>query len=97
MATGMAVLCILIAAYAVLAVKLGQWSITMPMVFVLLGFVLGPGVSGLLPISPGTEGVMTLTEITLALILFADAPHSICAKWARMRHSPCDCSALGCR
>lgn len=73
MATGMAVLCILIAAYAVLAVKLGQWSITMPMVFVLLGFVLGPGVSGLLPISPGTEGVMTLTEITLALILFADA------------------------
>ena len=73
MTAGLAVLCILIGVYAALAVKLGRWSITMPMVFVLVGFVLGPGVTGLLPISPETEGIKQLTELTLALILFADA------------------------
>jgi NhaP-type Na+/H+ or K+/H+ antiporter len=73
MTTGLAVTCILIAVYAALAVKLGQWSITMPMVCVLVGFVLGPGATGLLSIAPGTEGVKALTELTLTLILFADA------------------------
>ncbi len=45
----------------------------MPMVFVLVGFVLGPGATGLLPIAPGAEGIRGLTELTLALILIADA------------------------
>jgi NhaP-type Na+/H+ or K+/H+ antiporter len=40
---------------------------------VLVGAVLGAGVTGLLPISPNTESVKALTEITLALLLFADA------------------------
>ncbi len=62
MTTGLAVACSLIVMYAALAVKLGRWSITMPMVFVLVGFVLGPGVTGLLPIAPGTEGVKALTD-----------------------------------
>ncbi len=73
MTAGLAVLAVLIVLYAALAVKLGQWSITMPMVFVAIGLVLGPGGAGLLPISPRTEPVKLLTELTLALLLFADA------------------------
>jgi sodium/hydrogen antiporter len=73
MSTGLAILAIAVVLYAALAVKLGRWSITMPMVFVVAGFLLGPGVTNLLPISPQTESVKRLTEITLALLLFADA------------------------
>ena len=73
MNVGIAVLALLIALYAAVAERLGRWSITMPMVFVLAGFVLGPGVTNLLPISPNSETVKTLTEITLAVLLFADA------------------------
>ena len=56
-----------------MAVKLGRWSITMPMVFVAVGFLLGPSGANLLAVSPETETVKGLTEITLALLLFADA------------------------
>jgi NhaP-type Na+/H+ or K+/H+ antiporter len=45
----------------------------MPMVFVAVGFLLGPSGVGMLAISPETETVKRLTEITLALLLFADA------------------------
>ena len=73
MTIGIAILALLIALYAAVADRLGRWSVTMPMVFVLAGFVLGPGVTGLLPISPDSETVKSLTEITLAVLLFADA------------------------
>ena len=73
MITGLAVLAIILVLYAALADKLGRWSITMPMVFVAIGFFLGPAVVGLLPLSPEAEPVKVLTEITLALLLFADA------------------------
>lgn len=70
---GLAILAVLIVIYAAVAVKLGRWSVTMPMVFVGIGLILGPGGLSLLPISPQAETVKTLTELTLALLLFADA------------------------
>ncbi len=73
MAIGIAILALSIVLYAALADRLGRWSVTMPMVFVVVGFVLGPGGTNLLPISPSSEVVKTLTEITLAILLFADA------------------------
>jgi sodium/hydrogen antiporter len=73
MNTGTAIFAVLIVLYAALAAKLGRWSITMPMVFVAVGFLLGPSGAHLLAISPETETVKRLTEITLALLLFADA------------------------
>ncbi len=73
METGLAILAVLIFLYAALATKLGRWSVTMPMVFVVVGYVLGPGGTGLLPIAPEAESIKTLTELTLALLLFADA------------------------
>lgn len=73
MSFGLGILAILIFAYGALALKLGRWSVTMPMIFVVAGFLLGPGGVNLLNIAPGTEGLKTLTEVTLALLLFADA------------------------
>lgn len=70
---GVGIAAILIFVYGALAVKLGRWSVTMPMIFVVAGYLLGPGGVNLLQISPRTEGMKTLTEVTLALLLFADA------------------------
>lgn len=56
-----------------LAALFGRWYISMPMVFVLAGIVLGPEMAGLLEVSPTTEVVQFLAELTLAMILFADA------------------------
>jgi len=73
MDVGVAVLAALIALYALVAARLGQWSITGPMVFVAIGFLLGPRALGILILSSQAEAIKSLTEITLALLLFADA------------------------
>ncbi len=70
---GLAIVSLLIFIYGTFAVKLGRWSITMPMIFMTAGFLLGPGGINLLPISFEAEGMKTLTEVTLAVLLFADA------------------------
>ena len=70
---GLAVFTILLAVYGGVGILLGRWSITMPMVFVIIGVLVGPYGLSLLPIKPGDETVRTLTELTLALLLFADA------------------------
>ena len=73
MSVDLTILAALVALYALVAAKLGHWSITGPMVFVLIGFLLGPRVLGILILSTQAELVKTLTEITLALLLFSDA------------------------
>lgn len=70
---GLAIFAVVVALFAAIAIKLGRWSITMPMVFVTVGFLLGPSVTGLLPISPEAEAVKRFTELTLSVLLFADA------------------------
>lgn len=73
MVPGLAVLSLLIVLYAAVAVRLERWSISMPMIFVAVGFVLGPKGTNLLPLSPHVEGVTGLTELALAMVLFTDA------------------------
>ena len=73
MNAGLASLAIIIVLYAALATKLGRWSITMPMVFVAAGFFLGTFSLGGVSLALEAETVKLLTEITLALLLFADA------------------------
>jgi NhaP-type Na+/H+ or K+/H+ antiporter len=73
MNASIAILAALIALYAVVAGKLARWSISGPMVFVTFGFLLGPRALGLLTLSAQAEAIKSLTEITLALLLFADA------------------------
>ena len=73
MTQGLAYLSLAIVVYAAVARRLERWSISMPLVFTLVGLLLGPFVFGILALEPEAEEVKALTEITLALLLFADA------------------------
>ena len=67
MPTGLAIFFGLVVVYGAVAVWLGRFSITMPIIFVAVGALLGP--QGLV----ATKDAELLTEMTLALLLFADA------------------------
>jgi len=71
--TGLTVLAVVFAIYALMAGRLDRLSITAPMVFVVAGAILGPGGTNLLKVLLSNETSLALTEITLALLLFADA------------------------
>ena len=71
--SGLTALAVVVVAYALVASKLDRWWITAPMVFVAAGTILGPGGLDVLPISLSSETVLTITELTLALLLFSDA------------------------
>jgi NhaP-type Na+/H+ or K+/H+ antiporter len=71
--TGGAILAAAFVGYALLAARLDRAWISAPVVFVVTGFVLGPSVSGLAFSEAGEGFVLALTEITLAILLFADA------------------------
>jgi NhaP-type Na+/H+ or K+/H+ antiporter len=71
--SGAVVLLMITAAYALLAARLDRWSISAPMVFVASGLAVGPEGAGLLDLSLDSEVVLTFTEITLGVLLFADA------------------------
>lgn len=70
---GLTVLAIVVVGYTLVASKLDRWWITGPMVFVVAGAILGPGGLDVLPLSLTNEAVVTITELTLALLLFSDA------------------------
>ena len=80
---GAAALGALILLYATFASRLARWWISMPMVFVAAGVLLGPNGTGTFTPSPEAEGFRELTEITLALLLFADAST---LQFRQMRH-----------
>ncbi|HSR32749.1 MAG TPA: sodium:proton antiporter [Anaerolineae bacterium] len=67
MPTELAIFFGLVVIYGAVAVWLGRFSITMPIVFVAIGAILGPHRFF------GPSQVELLTEMTLALLLFADA------------------------
>jgi NhaP-type Na+/H+ or K+/H+ antiporter len=67
MPTGLAIFFGLVVVYGAVAVWLGRFSITMPIIFVAVGAFMGP--KGLV----ATKEAELLTEMTLALLLFADA------------------------
>lgn len=71
--TGGALLAAVTVLYALLARRLDRRSISAPIVFVATGLVLGPDVTGLLDLHIDEGGTLELTEITLGLLLFADA------------------------
>ena len=64
---------LLVVLYGVIAVKLDRISVTMPLVFVLISAIIGPYMLGWIQLPIDSATVETLTEITLALLLFADA------------------------
>ena len=70
---GLTILAAFFVVYTLAASRLERWSITAPIVFMTAGLVLGPSVLNVLPFRVGDDVSLTLTELTLALVLFADA------------------------
>ena len=70
---GLTALAVVVVAYTLVASKLDRWWISGPIVFVTVGAILGPAALNLLPFSLSNQAVLTVTELTLALLLFSDA------------------------
>lgn len=70
---GLTVLAVVVVAYTLVASKLDRWWISGPMTFVAAGAVLGPAGADILPLTLSHEAVLTVTELTLAMLLFSDA------------------------
>lgn len=70
---GWALVALVFVCCAVAARRLDRLSVTAPIVLVAAGTALGAGFLDVLPANPNTETVRLVTELTLALILFADA------------------------
>lgn len=71
--TGLAILVAGYLAYALVSRRVARWPVTAPMVFVGIGFLIGPAGSGILGLPVGHGFLHAIAEITLVLILFADA------------------------
>ncbi len=79
---GLAILAVVFLCYSLVAARLERWSITAPMVFVAAGALIGPVALGEFDVASNTEVVLVITELTLAIILFADAST---LKWKQVR------------
>jgi len=62
--------------YSILAGRLERTPVNGAVVYVLFGVIFGPIGLGLLDLSIEREGIRVLAELTLALVLFADASNS---------------------
>jgi sodium/hydrogen antiporter len=67
------VLAVVFIGYSLVAARLDRWSITAPIVFVLTGLILGLGEPDWLDLIGEPATVKQVAELTLALLLFADA------------------------
>jgi sodium/hydrogen antiporter len=70
--SGATALVALFVAYGLIASRLDRWLITAPIFFVATGLVLGPSGVGVLP-GLESETTLLITELTLGVLLFADA------------------------
>ena len=59
--------------YGLLATRLERWLITAPIFFVAAGAALGSSGADLLPLDLDSETTLVITELTLGVLLFADA------------------------
>lgn len=62
---------VVVIAFAAVSMRIERWPLTMPMVFVAVGYV--ASALGAVEISADAEAIAVLSEITLAVILFSDA------------------------
>jgi sodium/hydrogen antiporter len=70
---GLVVVLVVLVLYGLVAARVERWSITTPIVLVTTGILLGEGGFKMLHVTANAESVRTIAEITLALLLFADA------------------------
>jgi NhaP-type Na+/H+ or K+/H+ antiporter len=59
--------------YSIIAGKVDRLPISGPILFVLLGLLVGPLVMNFYDLHPSAESIRTLAELALALVLFTDA------------------------
>ena len=69
----LAVLAALVLVYGAVSGRLERSPVSGALVFMGVGFLLGPGVLGVLNLSVGTGELRLLAELTLALVLFVEA------------------------
>lgn len=69
--TALAVIAASLFLWALLSARLGRADVTAPMTFLVLG--MGADAFDIVDLDPGTEAVKLLAEVTLVLLLFADA------------------------
>jgi NhaP-type Na+/H+ or K+/H+ antiporter len=80
--TALVLIAVVLIVYSVFAAKLDRWSITAPMVFVGAGTILGLTMGDQLGFVAEPEPVKFVAEITLALLLFADAST---LRWSQLK------------
>ena len=71
-----AVLAAFLLIYSAIAGRVERSWISGPIVFTLVGLILGPDGFGVLSLDIGGEGLRTLAEATLAMVLFTDAANA---------------------
>ena len=72
-ASGVAVVGVLVLAWAVLSGLLARGNVTGPLVFAVAGYLLGNPDWGVLPVNVSTSSVHVVAELALALLLYSDA------------------------
>ena len=73
MAANLAILALLVAGYALVAARLDRLSVGPAFAFVAIGIVVSEEALGLVPLEPEAGLIRVLAELTLTLVLFADA------------------------
>jgi NhaP-type Na+/H+ or K+/H+ antiporter len=71
--SGAAALVAVFVAYGLFASRLERWLITPSIFFVVTGLILGSSGVGILPSGLDSETTLVITELTLGVLLFADA------------------------
>lgn len=79
-------LCLALLAYGLFSRRLDGWSISGPMLFVPIGFLVGPAVLGWSELDLDNTPMQLLVRVTLILVLFSDAA-SIDLRQLRRDHS----------
>jgi NhaP-type Na+/H+ or K+/H+ antiporter len=79
----MSYLALFVFAYSLIAGRLERTPVNGPVIYLLFGLVGGPVVLGFLDLHVGTEGILILAELTLALVLFIDASNADLASLRR--------------
>ena len=72
----LAILMAFVFTYSALASRLERGLVSGAIVFAAFGLLFGPEILGFLTLDVGTEGLRTLAELTLALVLFTDASNA---------------------
>jgi NhaP-type Na+/H+ or K+/H+ antiporter len=71
--TALAVVAACLALWGLTSARLARWQVTAPMAFVLLGLMFTHGPIGFLHLQLHSSTIRSAAEVTLALVLFADA------------------------